>query len=61
MPFADIGTKIRQGYTIGYVPTHTAHDGSYRKLSVRVLAPGVREPVVHVRDGYLAPLHPDER
>lgn len=59
--FADIGSKIRQGYTIGYVPTNSAHDGSYRKLSVRVLAPGMREPVVHVRDGYRAPLHQNER
>jgi Ca-activated chloride channel homolog len=55
--FADIGAKIRQGYTIGYVPTNSAHDGSYRKLIVRVLVPGMRPPVVHVRDGYLAPLH----
>ena len=54
--FADLGGKIRQGYTIGYVPTNSAHDGTYRKLSVRVYAPGMRAPVVHVRDGYLAPL-----
>ena len=49
--------KIRQGYTVGYVPTNAAHDGSYRRLIVRVLVPGMRAPVVHVRDGYLAPLH----
>lgn len=55
--FAEIGSKIRQGYTIGYVPTNAAHDGTYRKLIVRVLIPGRRAPVVHVRDGYLAPLH----
>ena len=59
--FGEIGAKIRQGYTIGYVPTNSAHDGSYRKLIVRVLAPGMRAPVVHVRDGYLAPLHPHGR
>jgi Ca-activated chloride channel family protein len=59
--FAEIGGKIRQGYTIGYVPTNNAHDGTYRKLIVRVLVPGMRAPVVHVRDGYLAPLHPDAR
>jgi VWFA-related protein len=59
--FAEIGGKIRQGYTIGYVPTNSAHDGTYRKLIVRALVPGMRPPVVHVRDGYLAPLHPDER
>jgi Ca-activated chloride channel family protein len=59
--FGEIGVKIRQGYTIGYVPTNSAHDGSYRKLIVRVLAPGMRAPAVHVRDGYLAPLHPHGR
>jgi Ca-activated chloride channel homolog len=55
--FGDIGVKIRQGYTIGYVPTNSAHDGTFRKLIVRVLVPGMRTPVVHVRDGYLSPLH----
>jgi Ca-activated chloride channel family protein len=55
--FGEIGGKIRQGYTLGYVPTNSAHDGTYRKLIVRVLVPGMRAPVVHVRDGYLAPLH----
>jgi VWFA-related protein len=59
--FGEIGAKIRQGYTLGYVPTNPAHDGSYRKLIVRVLAPGMRAPVVHVRDGYVAARHPDER
>jgi VWFA-related protein len=54
--FADIGGKVRQGYTLGYVPTNTAHDGKYRKVIVRVLIPGQRAPTVHVRDGYLAPL-----
>jgi Ca-activated chloride channel homolog len=59
--FADIAGKIRQGYTLGYVPTNARHDGTYRRLIVRVLAPGMRPPVVHVRDGYLAPLHEHER
>lgn len=59
--FGDIAGKIRRGYTIGYVPTNTAHDGTYRKLIVRALVPGMRAPVVHVRDGYLAPLHLNER
>jgi Ca-activated chloride channel family protein len=55
--FADIAGKIRQGYTLGYVPTNSAHDGTYRRLIVRALIPGARAPVVHARDGYLAPLH----
>jgi len=59
--FGEIGAKIRQGYTIGYVSTNPARDGSYRKLSVRVFAPGMRAPVVHVRDGYLAPRNRNEQ
>lgn len=59
--FSEIAGKIRQGYTLGYVPTNGAHDGTYRKLIVRALVPGIRPPVVHVRDGYLAPRHPNER
>jgi VWFA-related protein len=59
--FSEIAGKIRQGYTIGYVPTNSAHDGTYRKLIVRALVPGMRPPVVHVRDGYLATRHPHER
>lgn len=55
--FGEIAGKIRQGYTVGYVPTNGAHDGSYRRLIVRVLVPGMRAPVVHAREGYLAPLH----
>jgi len=59
--FAEIAGKIRRGYTLGYTPTNSAHDGTYRKLIVRALVPGMRPPVVHVRDGYLSPLHPNER
>jgi VWFA-related protein len=59
--FGEIGGKIREGYTLGYVSTNAAHDGSYRKLIVRVLAPGMRAPVVHVRDGYVAPSHANGR
>jgi Ca-activated chloride channel family protein len=58
--FGEIGTKIRRGYTLGYVSTNASHDGSYRKVMVRVFAPGMRAPTVHVRDGYLAPSHPNE-
>ena len=59
--FGDIAAKIRQGYTVGYEPTNAAHDGSYRRVIVRVLVPGMRTPTVHVREGYLAPLHKHER
>jgi len=55
--FAEIGGKIHQGYSLGYVPTNTLHDGSYRHVQVRVGVPGQRTPAVHVREGYVAPRH----
>ena len=55
--FSAIGGKIHRGYSLGYVPTNTLHDGSYRRVQVRVGVPGQRAPAVHVREGYVAPLH----
>ena len=37
--FHDIGTDIRNQYTIAYHPTNTKLDGSYRKLKVELVAP----------------------
>ena len=37
--FHDIGTDIRNQYTIAYHPTNTKLDGTYRKLKVELVAP----------------------
>jgi len=37
--FHDIGTDIRNQYTIAYHPTNPKLDGSYRKLKVELVAP----------------------
>ena len=42
--FHDIGTDIRNQYTIAYHPTNPKLDGSYRKLKVELVRPG-RRPV----------------
>jgi Ca-activated chloride channel family protein len=52
--FAEVAANIRRGYTIGYTPTNSARDGSYRHIKVLVQAPG-RKVSVRVRDGYVAP------
>jgi Ca-activated chloride channel family protein len=39
-------------YLIGYSPTNTAHDGTYRKITVRTT---VRSHEIRARDGYRAP------
>ena len=64
--FHDIGTDIRNQYTIAYHPTNTKLDGSYRKLKVELVAPDggplkVRDQKgkdvkvqIYARDGYTA-------
>lgn len=64
--FHDIGTDIRNQYTIAYHPTNTKLDGTYRKLKVELVAPDggplkVRDQKgkdvkvqIYARDGYTA-------
>jgi len=59
--FTEIAENIRRGYSIGYSPTNTAHDGKLRRVKVQVRAPGLKNPKVRARDGYLAPRHADHR
>ena len=55
--FREIAGNIRRGYSIGYVPTNTVHDGRYRRVKVSVRAPGYKNLSVIARDGYLAAHH----
>jgi Ca-activated chloride channel family protein len=50
--FSQIGTELRAMYQIGYVSSNAqAHDGSFRKLTVRCKEPGT---IVRARTGYYA-------
>jgi VWFA-related protein len=51
--FTEIAANIRRGYSIGYTPTNSATDGSYRQVKVAVQIPG-RKLNVRTRDGYIA-------
>jgi Ca-activated chloride channel homolog len=59
--FEQIAGNIRRGYALGYVPTNTTHDGGFRRVLVRVRAPGHTNLRVRARDGYLASDHPGTR
>jgi Ca-activated chloride channel homolog len=56
-----IAGNIRRGYLIGYVPSNAVHDGTYRRVTVLVRAPGKRNLRVQSRDGYRAHNHADAR
>jgi len=50
--YQEIAAELLHLYRLGYVPSPLAHDGSWRRLAVRVPASGV---VVRTRSGYFAP------
>lgn len=51
--YAEVDEELRNQYTLGYISTNTAKDGSYRRIDVRVSAPGVAS--ISARPGYYAP------
>jgi VWFA-related protein len=50
--YAQVDEELRNQYTIGYISTNTAKDGSYRHIDVRVDQPGAS---LSARPGYYAP------
>lgn len=50
--YAEVDEELRNQYTVGYVSKNRAKDGSYRRIDVRVDAPGAS---VSARPGYYAP------
>ena len=48
----EIAHEIRNQYTLAYSPLNPALDGTFRKISVTVNAPG--HPTVRSRNGYYA-------
>lgn len=49
--FDQISNELRNQYNLGYTPSNGAHDGSYRKLDVKVSRGGLK---VQARKGYYA-------
>ena len=50
-----IAHDIRNQYTMAYYPTNTAHDGTFRTVSVQVIPPrGAGKLTVRTRTGYYA-------
>jgi len=54
----EVAGNIRRGYTIGYVSSNPAHDGTFRRVKVMALVPGRTGLTVRTRDGYTAPASP---
>ncbi|MGH9683665.1 MAG: VWA domain-containing protein [Candidatus Acidiferrales bacterium] len=52
--FDEISEELRSQYVLGYYPTNTKRDGTFRKIQVKVDQPDVK---VLARRGYYAPRH----
>jgi VWFA-related protein len=46
----EVAREIRNQYTLAYSPTNPTLDGTFRKITVMVNAPG--RPTVRTRNGY---------
>lgn len=53
--FETIAKNIREGYSLGYVPSGAGEDGEFRRVKVLVRAPGKGPYEVRYRHGYTAP------
>jgi VWFA-related protein len=50
--FDQIANELRSQYTIGYTPTNSKHDGTFRKVEIK---PVQKDLKVQARTGYYAP------
>ncbi len=50
--FDQIAQELRSQYNIGYTPTNTARDGSFRKVEIKPVAKDLK---IQARQGYYAP------
>jgi VWFA-related protein len=54
--FDQIVAQVRAQYSLGFVSTNTTHDGSWRKVDVRLNPSHLQTLRVRSRRGYYAPL-----
>jgi Ca-activated chloride channel family protein len=51
-----IGLQLRNQYVLGYRPSKPGHDGKWRKVKVKLMAPkGLPQLSVYAKTGYYAP------
>jgi VWFA-related protein len=55
--FDQISQELRSQYNVGYVPTNTTRDGSFRKVQIKPKQPDLK---VQARSGYYATARHDE-
>ena len=53
---AKIGLELRNQYVLGFKPANTRHNGAWRKIKVKLVAPRGLPPLnIYAKTGYYAP------
>jgi Ca-activated chloride channel homolog len=58
--YGRVAADIDAQYSMGYVSGNTKTDGTWRKVEIKVVRPGLKDIKVRTRQGYFAPLKKDE-
>jgi VWFA-related protein len=53
--YEKVAAQVRAQYGLGYVSSNTTQDGRWRKVEIKILRPGLRNPRIYTRKGYFAP------
>jgi Ca-activated chloride channel family protein len=54
--YQKVAAEIDAQYTLGYLSANAKQDGTWRKVEIRVVRPGLKDVKVRTRQGYYAPL-----
>jgi len=54
--YQKVAAEIDAQYTLGYLSTNAKQDGTWRKVEIKVVRPGLKDVKVRTRQGYYAPL-----
>jgi Ca-activated chloride channel homolog len=54
--YQKVAAEIDAQYTLGYLSTNPKPDGTWRKVEIKVVRPGLKDVKVRTRQGYFAPL-----
>lgn len=57
--YGKVAADIDAQYTMGYASTNAKADGTWRKVEIKVVRPGLKDIKVRTRQGYFAPLRKD--
>jgi len=53
--YEKVAAEIDSQYTLGYVSANTRMDGTWRRVEIRIVRPGLKDVKVRTREGYFAP------